>query len=130
VLLVTPHKHLLAKRRNVQPRDLKGYPLVNAPEGFTRPEVAQTLDKLGIFGVQPRHVEAVTTAVIRHYVAMGFGIGLVLGRPSRSSRPSLHECNMSRYFGNAQICLIWRKGALQSAHATAFAETVRTLLNR
>lgn len=125
-LLIVPRDHPLARRRQVAPADLKGYPLVNAPEGFTRPESVELLRKLGIFEVQPRHVEAVTSAVIRQYVAMGFGIGLVLGRPMPNRR--IHERSMSQHFGQAGICLIWRKGALPSPHGRAFADLIQTVL--
>jgi len=118
-LLIMPRDHPLARRRQIVPADLKGYPLVNAPEGFSRPESIEILRKLGIFEIQPRHVEAVTSAVIRQYVALGFGIGLVLGRPARAPNRRIHERSMSQHFGHATISLIWRKGALPSPHARA-----------
>lgn len=129
-LLVTRADHPLARRRRVEPRDLCGFPLVNAPEGFSRPEVSETLRSLGVFGVQPRQVEAVTSAVIRHYVAMGFGIGLVLGRPGVNRFPRLHERSMSRYFGRAGISLVWRQGAVLSESAKAFVVLVKKELCR
>jgi DNA-binding transcriptional LysR family regulator len=124
-LLATPPDHPLARRRRVEPRDLRGYPLVNAPEAFSRPEVSETLRKLGIFQVEPRAIEAVTTGVIRHYVALGFGVGLVLGLPGVHPYPKLHERSMSRYFGRAGISLVWRKGALLSQAAQGFAILVK-----
>lgn len=126
-LLVTPPTHPLARRRSVGPRDLCGYSLVNAPEGFSRAEVSETLRKLGVFAVQPRHIEAVTSAVIRHYVAMGFGVGLVLGRAGVNRFPRLHERSMSKYFGRASISLVWRKGAILSEPARVFADLVRAV---
>lgn len=127
-LLVTPRQHPLAKKKQVQPRDLADHALVNAPDGFSRPEVAEQLRKLGVFETQPRHVEAVSTAVIRHYVARGFGIGLVLGRPAATPDPALHERSMSKFFGRAAICLIARKGVQPAAHARAFGDIVKELL--
>jgi molybdate transport repressor ModE-like protein len=127
-LLITPLDHPLARKKNLQPKDLRGYPLVNAPEGFTRPEVADTLRRLGMFETQPRQVEAVTSAVIRHYVARGFGIGLVLGQPSPHRQPRLFEHPMDRHFGRARISLIWRKGVAPSAQARAFADIVKQSL--
>jgi len=127
-LLIMPHDHPLARRRHIAPEHLKGHALVNAPEGFSRPEVAETLRKLGIFDVQPRHVEAVTSAVIRQYVALGLGIGLVLGRAARTPNRRIHERSMSQHFGQAGITLIWRKGALPSPYARAFADLVQKVL--
>ena len=37
VTLVTPRDHPLARRRRVRVRDLKSYPLVNAPASFADP---------------------------------------------------------------------------------------------
>lgn len=128
VLLITPPDHPLARRRKVRPKDLKGHPLVNSPDGFSRPEVADQLRRLGVFDTQPRHLEAVSTAVVRHYVRMKLGIGLVLGRLTRHRDPKLHERSMSDSLGRASICLVWRKGAVASEHARAFAETVKELL--
>lgn len=124
-LLVVPLDHPLARRRRVAPEDLRGYPLVNAPEGISRPEVAERLHKLGLFHDRPRQIEAVSSAVIRHYVAMGFGIGLVLGRPGVNPQPRLHERSMSRHFGRAGISLAWRKGAYLSEAGRAFCELVK-----
>lgn len=127
-LLVAPPDHPLARRRQIEPRHLRGFPLVNAPEGFSRPEVAEMLRKLGVFEAEPRQIEAVTSSVIRQYVALGFGIGLVLGRPAANPYPRLHERSMSRYFGRASISLAWRKGALLSEPVRAFGELVKTKL--
>jgi DNA-binding transcriptional LysR family regulator len=128
VLLIAPADHPLARRRRVAPRDLKAYPLVNSPDGFSRPEVADRLRQLGVFDTQPRHLEAVSTAVVRHYVKLKLGIGLVLGRLSRHGDPRLHERSMSDHFGRAGICLAWRRGVQATESARAFADMVRQLL--
>ncbi|MGE3803979.1 MAG: LysR family transcriptional regulator, partial [Gemmataceae bacterium] len=123
VLLVTQSDHPLARKKKLEPKDLVGHALVNAPEGFTRPEIAADLRQLGVFDDPPRPVEALTTAVIRHFVERGFGIGLVLGRLG-AAPGGLHERSMSDHFGKASICVIWRKGMRPSEHALAFAELV------
>ncbi|MCE9561780.1 MAG: LysR family transcriptional regulator [Planctomycetes bacterium] len=128
VLLLTPADHPLSRLRRVQPSHLRGYPLVNAPEDFSRPEIAEQLRKLGVFDAQPRRVEAATTAVVRRYVELGFGIGLVFGLPSKSQSLSLHEQSMSRYFGRGVVGLVRRRGVVLGAPAEAFAKTVRSVL--
>jgi molybdate transport repressor ModE-like protein len=129
-ILVTPPHHPLARRRHITPADLAGYPLVNAPQGgFADAVVAATLEKLGLFR-EPRRVEAVYTAVIRRYVEMGFGIGVVPGLPGRSPSPTLHERSLGRWFGRIAVNLIWRKGALQPGLVRAFADTIKLLLNK
>ena len=130
VLLITPRGHPLARRSRVGLRDLRGFPLVNAVNGFPRPEMAATLQKLGAFQAQPRKVEAVNTPVIRRYVEMGFGIGLVVGRLGRVRSAALREHSMNRHFGVVEVSLIWRKGAIQQTHARAFADIVKDTLGR
>jgi DNA-binding transcriptional LysR family regulator len=127
-LLVTPLDHPLSRKRRVQLADLTRYPLVNAPEGFTRPEVTQLLRRLGGFAQHQSPVEALSTGVIRHYVARGYGIGLVLGRQGTSLEPRLCERCMSEHFGRASIAFIWRRGVEPSAHARAFADLVKSML--
>jgi DNA-binding transcriptional LysR family regulator len=107
--LVTPRDHPLAHRRRVVPRDLVAYPLVNAPRGFADPTTAAALAKLGAFHTQPRRVEAYYSAVIRHYVEQGFGIGLVVGLPGRRPASHLHERCMSSHFGRVPLYLAWRR---------------------
>jgi hypothetical protein len=68
--------------------------------------------------------------VIRRYVEMGFGIGLIVGLPSRPPPSNLHERSMSRHFGRLTINLVWRKGALRQGPARAFAHTIAAMLKR
>ena len=129
-ILVTPKDHPLARRRRVGPKDLVGYPLVNAPHGFADPALAATLNKLGAFQTQPRRVEASYTAVIRRYVELGFGIGLVVGSPVRQPSATLHERSMSRHFGRVMVSLVWRKGAFQEDRVRDFARTIRSAMTQ
>lgn len=128
LFLVTRTDHPLARRRKVQPQDLLDYPLLNSPQGIPDPTLAVTLQKLGVFDVQPRRVEAFYTAVIRKYVELGFGIGLIVGLPGHAPPPRLHERSMSRYFGHVNVNLVWRKGDPRTGAAGAFAQTVRQSL--
>lgn len=128
-LLVVPRGHPLARRRVVRPQDLRGYPLLNAVRGgFADPTIPATLDKLGVLHQQPQRVEAIYTAVIRRYVELGFGIGIVPGLPGRPPTPGLHERSMGRYFGRVTINLIWRRGAVEDRWLKAFAGVVKELL--
>jgi len=92
--------------------------------------VTAILDKLGVFRTDPRRVEAYYTAVIRRYVEMGFGIGLVVGRPGHSTSSSLHERSLSRHLGRITVNLVSRKGSLQHEPAHSFTETLKTLHSR
>ncbi|MBY0526407.1 MAG: LysR family transcriptional regulator [Gemmataceae bacterium] len=128
-LLIAPKDHPLARRRVVRPQDLKGHAFVNSPSGgFADKSIAAILEKLDVFQAQPPRVEAGYTAVIRRYVELGFGIGIVPGVPDRSPASNLHERPMGRYFGQVTVNLIWRKGAVEAEPLRSFAETVKELL--
>jgi len=126
-LLVTSKSHPLARKKKVTPRDLKGFPLINGPNGFTRPEVSEKLRECGAFEAE-RHVEAMTTAVVRRYVELSLGVGLVFGRPKPASQCSLHERCMDAYFDRPCISFIWRKGVVLSSFAREFEDTVKKML--
>jgi molybdate transport repressor ModE-like protein len=128
VNLVTPKDHPLARKRIVKPRDLLGWPLVNSAKSFSDPVLRATLEKAGLFRTQPRRIEASFPHVVRRYVELGFGIGLVTGLPTRPVAAHLHERSMSRYFGRLTIHLVWRKGDLKQGNVQAFADVVRTML--
>ncbi len=126
-LLVMSRDHPLARKKKVTPQDLKEYPVVNGPEGFTRSEVAAKLRECGAFEAE-RYVEAMTTAVVRRYVELGQGVGLVLGRLKPPAQCRLHERSMDEYFGRPRISFIWRKGVVISPFGRAFAATVKEML--
>ena len=127
--LVMPAKHPLTRLRDIQPASLTEYPLVNSPQGFANPAITATLEQLGVFQRQPRRVEAFYSAVIRRYVELGFGIGLVIGLPGHvSPSPALHERSMAPYFGRETVNLAWRDDALPRPAFRAFADTIRETL--
>lgn len=129
--LITPRDHPLARRRNVRPKDLCGYPFVNHPrEGFADRSIAAILEKLGAFDKHPPRLEVGYTAVIRRYVELGFGIGIVPRLPGARHSSNLHERSMGKHFGRVTVNLIWRKGAVPTGHVGAFAEVVREVLGR
>ena len=63
-------------------------------------------------------------------IGESYGIGLILGLPTHTPAPALHERSLSNHFGRVTISLVWRKGALTHGPARAFAETIQTLLKR
>jgi len=129
-LLVTPADHPLARKKRIVPKDLADYPLVNSQRGgFADPVIPATLDKFGVFQNQPQRVEAIYTAVIRRYVELGFGIGIVPGLPGRApASANLHERSMAKHFGRVAINLVWRKGTVLREAIRAFADIVKDLL--
>jgi molybdate transport repressor ModE-like protein len=130
LILVTPKRHPLAAKKRLSVADLADYPLVNSPESLPDPAIQGALDKLGVFRTQPRRVEAYYTSVIRRYVELGFGIGLVLGRLDRPHPASpLAERSMRRQFGPVAIHQVRRKGEPREGPASDFARMVREHLH-
>jgi DNA-binding transcriptional LysR family regulator len=123
VMLVTPAKHPLARKKQVTPADLLSYPLVNAPDAFGQSNVTMALRAAGLFNKQPR-VEAFYSQTIRRYVSLGFGIGLVSRLARHKAEAGLHERSMSAYFGRHRFLLVWRKGVNPTPAARAFADVV------
>jgi DNA-binding transcriptional LysR family regulator len=130
VLLLTPKNHPLARRRQVKPTDLRGFPILNAPHTFKDHLVATTLDRLGLYLTQPRQVEVGYVPAIRRYVELGFGIGLIAGRLGSVPSRRLHQRSMSHHFGRITIYLVSRRKHLPEESAAVFADVVRTRLNR
>jgi DNA-binding transcriptional LysR family regulator len=128
VILLTPRNHPLARRRRIRAEDLAAYPLINPPGSLPSPTINATLERLGVFQTQPRQVEARYTATIRHFVALGFGIGLVIALPGRPPRSNLHERCMSRELGRIHMNLIRRRGSPRHGAAQVFADTIRDQL--
>jgi DNA-binding transcriptional LysR family regulator len=128
LFLVTPREHPLAQRHRLRLEELVAYPLVNAADGIPDPVITARLNKLGVFQTGPRRVEAYYSAVIRRYVEMGFGIGLVLGLPGHGVSSNLHERSLSQHLGRVTINLVSRAGTLEYEPARSFARILRSLV--
>jgi DNA-binding transcriptional LysR family regulator len=111
VNLITPKDHPLARRRSVHPRDLRPYPIVNGPTEFPSPHVRSVLDQHGAYLGKEHRVQAYFTSAVRHFVALGFGIGLAPVSRFSPTQPELHERPMSRHFGRILVYLVRRRGA-------------------
>ncbi len=128
-ILIMPLGHPLAKQRTIRLRDLRRYPLVNAPSSFADEIVRLALERIGAF-VAPRRVEVFYGPAIKRYVEMGYGLGLTLRVPSHPSDPRFHERSMRRDFDLVTVYATWRRGALQSPEQRDFVEQVKTVLGQ
>jgi DNA-binding transcriptional LysR family regulator len=128
-ILIMPLGHPLAKRRTIRLRDLRSYPLVNAPSSFSDEIVRLALERIGAFAV-PRRIEVFYGAAIKRYVEMGYGLGLTLRVPSHPSDPRFHERSMRRDFDLISVYAVSRRGALQPPEQRDFVEQIKTVLGR
>lgn len=125
VRLLAPKGHPLARRRAVRPRDLRLYPLVNAPGEYWDTHLGPVLDAAdGGPGVPPI-VQASFMFSIHRLVELGFGIGLILAVPSAPPDRRFHERSMRRYFGTLVVHLVRRRGAFRAPPGEAFMALVR-----
>jgi LysR family cys regulon transcriptional activator len=129
IVLITPPDHPLASRRRVRGRDLSAYPLVNAPTSFADPQLVRNLEALSVFDTRPRRVEAYSVAAIRHYVAMGFGVGLIGVSPAHKPDPAFHERSLGQELGRITICAVRKQGALPSYAVREFVGIIKSMLN-
>lgn len=124
LMLLTPRDHPLAKIKRILPTHLQKYPIVNGVGTIPDPAIQAALDKLRLFETPPRRIEARNNDVIRHYVKLGYGIGLVTGRPGVAANRDLHERSLSNHFGRFQVNVVWRRGD-RSPAAEAFTAITR-----
>lgn len=124
-LLITPPGHALAKLREVRLGDLSPYGLILPPRRLT---TYRLVDLIFQQGKVPFHValEVGGWEVIKHYVALGFGISIVTGICiGDADRERLAVRNMSAYFPQRSYGVVVRKGKYLSTAARAFIDLVR-----
>ncbi|MCE9608135.1 MAG: LysR family transcriptional regulator [Planctomycetia bacterium] len=125
-LLVTSKKHPLAKKRSVDPSDLRRYSLISSLHTFSdEPEITEVLDRSRVFDGPAPHVEPVLAATIRTYVERNHGIALLYGRLPRGRTTTLHERSMSRYFGRVPVRFFIRVGTANEELARTFAGIIK-----
>lgn len=125
-LLVTAKKHPLARKRSVDPTDLRRYPLISSQHTFSdEPEITAMLDQSRVFDGPTPHVEPVLAATVRTYVERNLGIALLYGRLPRQTTGALHERSMSRYFGRILVRFAFRIGTANEELAQTFAECIK-----
>jgi DNA-binding transcriptional LysR family regulator len=128
IVLIAPRKHPLARRRRIQPRDLLCYSLLNTVRSLPNATVIAVLEQLGLSHSPPPVVDAFFTASMRRYVELGFGLALIAVPQSRPPSRTLHERDMSRYFGRATVYQVRRKDAAPTPAAIAFTSIVQERL--
>jgi DNA-binding transcriptional LysR family regulator len=125
VRLIAPKDHPLAGRRVVRLSDLARYPILNRPTGSSN-ALARTILKLhAARRVKSDLVCAGFVTSIRHFVKMGYGIGLIPSPPGVPSDPELHERSLRRHFEDFNVNLIRRRGGYIPFAGEEFIRFVR-----
>ena len=128
IVLIAPKDHPLSRRRRLQPKDLLRYPLLNTVRSLPNATVIAVLEQFGLSELPPPVVDAFFTASMRRYVELGFGIALIAVPQARRPSRTLHERDMSRYFGRATVYKVQRKDAAPTPAAVAFTAIVKQRL--
>jgi DNA-binding transcriptional LysR family regulator len=97
---------------------------LNTVRSLPNATVIAVLEQLGLSELPPPVVDAFFTASMRRYVELGFGIALIAVPQARRSSRTLHERDMSRYFGRATVYKVQRKDAALTPAAVAFTRIV------
>lgn len=129
--VVMPAGHPLAQLERISLEDLAAYPLVSYHSSFSgRTRVDQAFATRGL---KPTIVlEAIDADVIKTYVRIGLGIGIVAEQAVRDDPPGgdLVWRPVGHLFGNNVTRIAFKRGAYLRNYVYAFAEMMSERLNR
>jgi len=128
--LIVPHGHPLAQSRPVTLEEVAGYPLITYEKAFPgRRRIEQAFLQRGI---RPEiRIAALTADIIKTYVELGMGVGLVVSLAYDSERDRhLHAVPAGHLFGTGSQHLLVRKNMYLRSYVYAFMEMLSPLLNR
>jgi molybdate transport repressor ModE-like protein len=129
VALITPKNHPLARKARVRPADLLPYPIVNSAESFRDPAINLRLQECGLLDGRSGPVEGGSGMVVRRYVELGYGIGLIGLSPRHHHLPGLHHRSMSEFFGTVSVYLVARKQPKRKSLVNALSQWIRTRMS-
>ena len=129
-VLVVPSGHPLATKERIGLDDLAGEPLITYHPSFTgrgKVDAAFATRK-----IEPRIVlEAIDSDVIKTYVRLGLGIGIVAEMAMREDLgPDLVSRPMGHLFGQSVARVAFKRGAYLRNFVYKFAETLSDRLSR
>lgn len=128
--LIVPHGHPLAQPRPITLEDVASYPLITYEQMFPgRKRIERAFMQRGL---KPEiQIAALTADVIKAYVELGMGVGIVVGLAYDSERDkNLHPIPAGHLFGTGRSRLLIRKNAYLRSYIYAFLEMLSPILNR
>ncbi|MGB7541351.1 MAG: CysB family HTH-type transcriptional regulator [Burkholderiales bacterium] len=128
--VVVPAKHPLARATRVTLEDLARYPLITYDPAFAgRMHIDEAFAARGI--VPDIVLTAIDADVIKTYVELGMGIGIVAAMAFDAKRdPHLRSLDASRLFKSNTTRVAIRRGAYLRGYAYAFLELFSPQLTR
>ena len=128
--LIVPHDHPLAQPKPITIEEVADYPLITYEHGFPGRERIE--DVFLQRGMKPDiRVTALTSDVIKAYVELGMGVGIIVSLAYDSERDkNLHAIPAGHLFGTGRSRLLVRKNAYLRNYAYTFMEMLSPLLSR
>ena len=123
--VILPLGHALADKTSLSLADLAAFPLITYQQGFTgRPAIDRAFEEAGL---KPDIVlEAIDADVIKAYVALGMGIGIVAALAVEPARePDLVIRAAPHLFAESTTYLAVRRGKFLRGYAYRFLEACR-----
>ena len=129
-MLVTPAAHALNQIDDVSLQELARYPIVTYGQGFAgRRRIDQAFAQ---HGLQPDIVlEAIDSDVLKTYVELGLGVGLIAEMAFQSERDSqLQARPVGQLFGSNLTRVAFKRGVYQRGFVYVLAELLSPRLSR
>lgn len=125
-LLVTPSRHALIRKKSLRLADLVDYPLVlPCQKAYSRHLIDQAFHRQGLLDQMNIAVETTTSAFTAACVRAKLGIGIMAGQADGPLCKGLNSLNLSRWFGQARVVFMWKRGASVSPVVRKLADTIR-----
>ncbi|CAN5233802.1 CysB family HTH-type transcriptional regulator [soil metagenome] len=128
--VIVPHGHALSTQQTVSLDELAGYPLVTYEAAFSgrgRIDAAFARRRL----VPQIVLEAIDSDVIKTYVELGLGVGIISRLAIDAARDSqLHSIDVGDLFGSNVTRVAIRRGAYLRDYAVKFLHLLTPVLTR
>lgn len=129
-MVVVPHEHPLTRLKEVTLEDVAAYPLITYDAAFAgRNKIDQAFSRRGL---KPDVVlEAIDADVIKTYVELGMGVGVIAGLAYNAARDvSLKALPAGQLFGMNVSRIALKEGAYLRGYVFTFIELLAPNLSR
>jgi LysR family cys regulon transcriptional activator len=129
-VIVVPKDHPLLKLKSIALEDLAAYPLITYDAAFTgRNKIDHAFSLRSI--TPDILLEAIDADVIKTYVELGLGVGIIAGMAFDPERDkNLHAIKAGHLFGTNLSRLAIKQGAYLRSYVYTFIELLNPTLNR
>lgn len=129
-VVVVPPEHALAKTGNITLEEIAAYPLITYDAAFTGR--AKIDHAFSIRGLKPDILlEAIDADVIKTYVELGLGVGIIAGMAFDPERDKgLRAISVGHLFGSNVSRVALKQGAYLRSYVYSFIELLSPILTR